>query len=138
MTKYEIIKKICESKGTSITAVATKAGLSTALPPAWKNGRDIRYDQLAKLAKALDIPLENFMFMIVNGEVVEPELADTVISISEQGTTNKPMIDFLKAQYSQATNADEAEILNFYRSLSRKDQHRFMVMVYDFKESEEV
>lgn len=46
----------------------------------------------------------------------------------DEGETRDPV---------QPENADEEDILRIYRSLSRRNKHEFMAMVYDFENKAE-
>lgn len=136
---YELLKEICKKQHTSITKTLAKTGLSTSLGSAWKNGREPKFDQLVKFAEALEIPPQEFFTMLLmnsSDRLENFKEGVQIVSYSEDGSVAKyDANERLKTLITEgARDEDEAEILNMFRSLSRKDKHRFMAMVYDFEE----
>lgn len=98
------LKRICSEKGTSPTTLLTSLGLSTSKVALWNAGSLPKAPLIIKLAETLGCePYEFFMD--------EPKKSD-------------------KPQNSVTLTEDETEILTIYRSLTRRQQHEFMVDLY--------
>lgn len=54
---YDRLKRLCEEKGTSPSAVAAAAGMSKANVTGWKNGASPKLDTIISLAKELGAPV---------------------------------------------------------------------------------
>lgn len=54
---YDRLKRLCEEKGTSPSAVAVAAGMSKANVTGWKNGASPKLDTIISLAKELGEPV---------------------------------------------------------------------------------
>jgi hypothetical protein len=79
-------------------------GLSTSKVSRWNDGSLPKQDLLVRLAKELDCSVMDFF-------ADEEDLVKTV----------------------QPADEDEEDILRIYRSLSRRNKHEFMSMVYEFE-----
>jgi transcriptional regulator with XRE-family HTH domain len=104
MTFGENLKRICNERGTTPTTIMKKWGLSTSKVSAWYEGSLPKQEMLVRLAKELDCSVMDFF-------ADEEDLVKTV----------------------QPTDEDEEDILRIYRSLSRRNKHEFMSMVYEFE-----
>lgn len=54
---YDRLKRLCEEKGTSPSAVAVSAGMSKANVTGWKNGASPKLDTIISLANELGEPV---------------------------------------------------------------------------------
>lgn len=103
MNFAENLKRLCSLRGTNPTALCKELGLSTSKVSAWYNGSLPKQEIMIQLAQKLNCSVMDFFSD--NDEVHE----------------------------SGASNEDEEDILRIYRSLSRRDKHEFMSMVYSFE-----
>lgn len=108
MTFADNLKRICELKGTTPTALCKELGLSTSKVSAWYNGSLPKQDVMLQLAQQLECSVMDFF------------------SDGEDIHNVKP------------ADEDEEDILRVYRSLSRRTKHEFMSMVYEFENREEL
>lgn len=108
MTFQENLNRICKEQGTTLTALVKRMGLSTSKVSRWNEGALPKQEMLLRLAKELNCTVMDFF-------------AD-----EDDLPTAKP------------DNEDEEDILRIYRSLSRRQKHEFMAMVYDFEDKTEL
>ena len=105
----ENLKRICEEKGTTPTALCKELGLSTSKVSAWYGGSLPKQDVMVKLAKKLDCSVMDFFY---DGE-----------------DDNQFLIEVMPKRKDE----DLEDILRIYSKLSRRDKHDFMSMVYVFE-----
>ena len=100
------LNRICEENGTTVTAVVKSLGLSTSKVTRWKHTSLPKEEQLYLLADKLNCTVADFF-----------------------------LEEFEKKKYSELSmpNDDEQEILEIYKSLTRREKHRFMMMAYGFE-----
>lgn len=56
---YDVLKRICDEKGTSPNAVAAKIGLSNSVATYWKkSGRPPKRETLEAIAENLNVPID--------------------------------------------------------------------------------
>ena len=111
MQFHENLKRICNAKGTTPTAVLREMGVATSKIAAWNKGNLPKQEMLVRLADYLGCTVMDFFW----DEEDEKRLMGNAHTIEEP------------------ENEDESDILRLYRSLSRRDKHEFMAMVYDFE-----
>lgn len=104
MTFQENINRICKERGTTLTGLVKRMGLSTSKVSRWNEGSLPKQDLLVRLAQELDCSVMDFF-------ADEEDLIRTI----------------------QPADEDEEDILRIYRSLSRRNKHEFMSMVYEFE-----
>lgn len=111
MTFAENINRICAKRGTTLTAVIKriKNGQSAYTTAINKKGSIPNQEELLKLAEILECSVMDFF-------ADEEDLAKENL-----------------APHVFPQNEDEQDILNIYRSLSRRAKHEFMSMVYEFE-----
>lgn len=98
------INRICSQRGTTLTSICKMLELSTSKVTTWNNGGLPKEDVMLKLAEVLKCSVMDFF-------------ADDEELIAEK----------------TARDEDEEDVLRIYRSLSRRDKHDFMAMVYEFE-----
>lgn len=108
VTFQENLNRICKERGTTLTTLVKGMGLSTSKVSRWNEGALPKQEMLLRLAKELDCSVMDFF-------------AD-----EDDLPTAKP------------DNEDEEDILRIYRSLSRRQKHEFMAMVYNFEDKTEL
>lgn len=108
MSFRENINRICKEKGTTLTTVVKGLGLSTSKVSRWNEGALPKEDVMLLLAQALDCSVMDFFADEDELQTVEPQ------------------------------DEDEKDILSLFRSLSRREKHEFMAMVYDFGRRKEL
>ena len=109
MTFAENLKRICDERGTTPTALCKELGLSTSKVSAWYGGSLPKQDVMVTLAKKLDCSVMDFLYDGEDGEQI--------------------LIEVMPARKDE----DLADILRIYAALSRRDKHDFMSMVYEFE-----
>lgn len=111
MTFAENINRICAKRGTTLTAVIKriKNGQSAYTTAINKKGSIPNQEELLKLAEILECSVMDFF--ADEEDLAKENLAPQVFP----------------------QNEDEQDILNIYRSLSRRAKHEFMSMVYEFE-----
>lgn len=110
MTFSENLKRICAIKGTNPTALCKELGLSTSKVSAWYNGSLPKQEVMVQLAQKLECSVMDFF--------------------SDE--------DDLHERQPKTKDEDEEDILRIYRSLSRRNKHEFMSMVYEFENRKEL
>ncbi len=104
------LKRICQLKGTNPTTLCKELGLSTSKVSAWYNGSLPKQDIMVQLAQKLECSVMDFF-------ADDEDLIPTQV---------------------QPRDEDEEDILRVYRSLSRRNKHEFMSMVYEFEARKEL
>lgn len=113
MSFAQNLNRICRENSTTLTAVLKSLGFSTSKVTAINKGQVPNNEaDLSKIAHALDCSVIDFF-------IDEGELD----SLEER---NKPR------------DADEEDVLRLFRSLSRRERHEFMSMVYEFEKRREL
>lgn len=115
------LKRICEARGTSKTALLKSMGVATSKVAMWNSGSLPKIEMLIRLAEALNCTVADFF-------AETPDLAVKNIVPNTEVQTDK----------NQPDNEDESDILRVYRSLSRRTKHEFMSVVYEFEKREEL
>lgn len=78
MQFYNNLKNICDIKGTSITAICKKIGVTSGTPTSWKNGASPRLDIVEALARELDVPFSTLVFGENESSVLSPDEEELV------------------------------------------------------------
>lgn len=79
MQFYNNLKNICDIKGTSITAICRKIGVTSGTPTSWKNGTSPRLDIVEALAKELDVSFSMLVFGEDENSVLSPDEEELVM-----------------------------------------------------------
>lgn len=109
MTFADNIKRICAERGTNLTTVIKKVKGSSSFVTAINKGSLPKESELIELAHELNCSVMDFF-------ADEEDLIGRAIPANE----------------------DEEDILRIYRSLSRRNKHEFMSMVYEFENQKEL
>lgn len=104
----ENLNRICKAKHTTPTAICKELGLSTSKVSAWNNGSLPKQEVMLQIAKQLGCSVMDFF--------ADEEDLVAVVPADE----------------------DEKDILRTFRTLSRKQKHEFMAMVYEYENREEL
>lgn len=113
MSFAQNLNRICRENGTTLTATLKGLGFSTSKVTAINRGQVPNNEaDLCKIARALNCSVIDFF--IDEGELDGVE------------TPRKPK------------DADEEDVLRVFRSLSRRERHEFMAMVYEFENRREL
>lgn len=110
MTFAQNINRICKEKGTTLTAVVKSLGLSTSKVSRWNDGSLPKEDLMVVLAQTLNCSVMDFF-------------ADES--------------DLMSPVEPTPLDEDEEDILRVFRTLSRRERHDFMSMVYDLERAAE-
>ena len=106
MNFAENLKRICDDRGTTPTAVLKDMGVATSKVTMWNNGSLPKQEMLLRLARYLNCSVMDFF-------------AD------DDYINNTSMQDGL--------DEDEKEIVRIFRSLDRRSKHEFMNTAYDYE-----
>lgn len=107
----ENINRICAARGTHLTAIVKEVKGSSSFATAINNGSLPKETELVEMAKILQCSVMDFF-------ADEEDLAPS--------TKNPPQ------------NEDEEDMVRIYRSLSRRNKHEFMTMVYEYENRKEL
>ena len=102
------LKRICEDRGTTPTALLKRMGVATSKVAMWNSGSLPKAEMLVKLAEELGCSVMDFF---MDDEEWESRY-----------DTKEPELD-----------EDEQEIVRIFRMLPRRERHEFMSTVYDFE-----
>lgn len=109
MSFAQNLNRICHERGTTLTTTLKNLGFSTSKVTAINKGQVPNNEaDLSKIARALDCSVIDFFMDEEDLTAIEPQ------------------------------DDDEQDILTLFRSLSRRDRHEFMAMVYDFERRKEL
>lgn len=117
MSFKDNINRICLERGTNLTAVIKQIKNSSSFVTRINNGSLPKEDEMIAMAKILHCSVIDF-FMDEKDRTTQDE--------KDRTTQNEPK------------DEDEADILKIYRSLSRRNKHEFMTMVYEFENRKEL
>jgi len=107
MSFAQNLKRICNARGTTPTAVLKKMGVATSKVAMWNSGSLPKQEMLVRLAEELNCSVMDFF--MTEEEVAEQERTDNIL------------------------DEDEKEIVRIFRMLPRRDRHEFMNAVYEFE-----
>lgn len=113
----ENINRICKERGTYLTNVVSKIGLSTSVVTRWNNGSLPKEAVMGLLAKELNCSVKDFFAE----EPTEP--------VAEEQPSNHIEV------FDNNLSSDEGDILRIYRSLDRKQQLQFLLDVFKYEET---
>ena len=105
MTFAENLNRLCREKGTTLTALVKRMGLSTSKVSYWNGGSLPKEEMLIALSKELGCSVMDFF-------------AD------EDDFAQKDEI---------LTDEDEKEMVRIFRSFNRRTKHQFMSRMYDLE-----
>lgn len=109
MTFAENINRICAERGTNLTTVVKAVKGSSSFTTQINKGSLPKEHEMLEMAKILNCSVMDFF---ADEEDLEPK--------------------------EKAHDEDENDILRVYRSLSRREKHEFMSMVYEFENRNEL
>jgi len=107
MSFAQNLKRICNDRGTTPTALLKKMGVATSKVAMWNSGSLPKQEMLVRLAQELGCSVMDFF--MTEEEIAEQERTDNIL------------------------DEDEKEIVRIFRMLPRRDRHEFMNAVYDFE-----
>lgn len=107
MSFAQNLKRICNDRGTTPTALLKKMGVTTSKVAMWNSGSLPKQEMLVRLAEELNCSVMDFF--MTEEEVAEQERTDNIL------------------------DEDEKEIVRIFRMLPRRDRHEFMNAVYEFE-----
>lgn len=112
MKFHENLKRICNEKGTTPTALLKRMGVATSKVTMWNNGGLPKEDMMVRLAQELGCSVMDFF-------------AD-----EEDLIPARPQGEIL--------DEDEKELVRIFRSLGRRERHEFMSTAYEFERRAEL
>ena len=107
MKFHENLKRICNERGTTPTALLKRMGVATSKVTMWNAGGLPKEDMLVRLAQELGCSVMDFF--ATDEEIAEQQRTDNIL------------------------DEDEKEIVRIFRMLHRRDRHEFMNAVYEFE-----
>ena len=107
MSFAQNLKRICNDRGTTPTALLKKMGVTTSKVAMWNSGSLPKQEMLVRLAQELGCSVMDFF--MTEEEIAEQERTDNIL------------------------DEDEKEIVRIFRMLPRRDRHEFMNAVYEFE-----
>ena len=121
------LDRICKSKGISITKMLKELGWSTSKVTLWNNGSLPKMDTIERIAEFLEVPVSEFFtdpdapFPGDPHEIIQAEKA------SQAYAMNEPVFTL---------SEDEQDIIDIFRTCSRREQHEIMAMIYKYEKEE--
>lgn len=116
---YDNLKRICESRGTSIEKVAFNVGYNPRSAYNWSSAKGAPVDDvLVAFAEELGCKVSDFF-----KDEREREWADELAAYES-----------IRAEAEGDLDESERDLLKLYGELSKKDRTRFMAMAYEFAE----
>lgn len=112
MKFHENLKRICNEKGTTPTALLKRMGVATSKVTMWNNGSLPKEDMLVRLAKELGCSVMDFF---ADEEDLLPSEPTGII-----------------------LDEDEKELVRIFRILGRRERHEFMSTAYEFEKRAEI
>lgn len=107
MSFAQNLKRICNDRGTTPTALLKRMGIATSKVAMWNSGSLPKQEMLVRLAEELGCSVMDFF--MTDEEIAEQERTDNIL------------------------DEDEKEIVRIFRMLPRRDRHEFMNAVYAFE-----
>lgn len=107
MSFAQNLKRICNDRGTTPTALLKKMGIATSKVAMWNSGSLPKQEMLVRLAQELGCSVMDFF--MTEEEIAEQQRTDNIL------------------------DEDEKEIVRIFRMLPRRDRHEFMNAVYEFE-----
>lgn len=107
MNFAENLKRICNEKGTTPTALLRKMKVATSKVAMWNAGSLPKQEMMVRLAEELGCSVMDFF-------------AD-----EEDLLPARPQGEIL--------DEDEKELIRIFRTLNRRERHEFMASVYEFE-----
>ena len=107
MKFHENLKRICDERGTTPTALLRSMGVATSKVTMWNNGSLPKEEMMVRLAQELNCSVMDFF-------ADEEDIAE-------------------KNRMDNVLDEDEKEIIRIFRLLGRRERHEFMSTVYDFE-----
>lgn len=112
------LNQICKERGTTLTAICRELGISSSKVTAINKGSIPSEQMMLDFAKILNCSVMDFF------KDEKEELCVKEESRSYDSTSFLNNID-----------EDELDIIRIYRTLSRKNKHEFMTMVYNYEKN---
>ena len=123
MSFAENLNKICHERGTNLSNVLKRMGVSTSKVTLWNNGSLPKEDMLLRLAQELECSVMDFF---------RSEYDDMSAILSDDAHLHRRV--FLTSD-EVMENEDERYIIKFFRNISSKEKHIFMARIYDYEEA---
>lgn len=146
---WERFYNLCLEKDTKPNPVAKKIGISSGIVTKWKNEDTLpNGETLLKIADYFDVSVDYLLgretkkgLDIIASKVKDFNMENynekTSVLVSDVEGWNIKNTDIKKNEAEQTTNENEAELLNVYRSLSCRDRHKLMTIVYEMQDKTE-
>lgn len=127
---FEQLKKACQMRNTSVTAVTLQLNISKSNVTNWKNGTIPNGDVVIRLSELLDVTTDFLLKGTDEQSVFNNTISNSnnveVNSIKNENTYNSAE----KKELSEITQ----ELINIFENLPYKERIKLMGIVYDFEE----
>ncbi len=127
---FEQLKKACQMRNTSVTAVTLQLNISKSNVTNWKNGTIPNGDVVIRLSELLDVTTDFLLKGTDEQSVFNNTISNSnnveVNSIKNENTYNNAE----KNELSEITQ----ELINIFENLPYKERIKLMGIVYDFEE----
>ncbi len=128
---FEQLKKACQMRNTSVTAVTLQLNISKSNVTNWKNGTIPNGDVVIRLSELLDVTTDFLLKGTDEQSVFNNTISNSnnveVNSIKNENTYNNAE----KNELSEITQ----ELINIFENLPYKERIKLMGIVYDFEEN---
>lgn len=127
---FEQLKKACEIRNTSVTAVTMQLNISKSNVTNWKNGTTPNGDIIIRLSEFLGVTTDFLLKGTDEQSVFNNTISNSnnveVNSIKNENTYNNGEA----YELSEITK----ELINIFENLPYKERVKLMTIVYDFEE----
>lgn len=107
------LKKLCEERGTTPTAVARELGFSTGSPPAWKKGAVPSMTTIGRIAAHFGVPMETFY-----------GLAETEKAPAEPAGVTEEQIRFALFDGGEISDEGYAKVVEFAKMVQALERQQ--------------
>lgn len=149
---FEQVKKACEMRGISVTALTIQLGISKSNVTNWKNGTMPNGDVIISISDCLRVSTD---FLLKGGE---HNISEAIIGTNNQSPTindsqhievngiknermlnaafyaNKLSFEHIEIKNDNELTENAKELVNVFERLPVREQIRLMNIVYDFEE----
>lgn len=135
---YYTLSSLCKSKGTTITALLKKIGLSTSKGTAWRKGSIPNGDILLKISKELKVSIDTLLENDYNSNDYSNTNNVSVSGVNNGvvGHNNSSVtIHNSKDDNNSDFSTQEKDLLRIYNAADGKTQMKIMQFIYGIEEN---
>lgn len=111
------LNQICKERGTTLTAICRELGISSSKVTAINKGSIPSEQMMLDFAKILNCSVMDFF------------------KDEGESCVKKESHPYNRTSFLNDVDEDELDIIRIYRTLSRKNKHEFMTMVYNYEKN---